>query len=124
MSCSSCHDPHGPDITKGTQLAMARINDTCRQCHRREASPHVFEHEAMREGCTTCHSVHGSINDKLLLQNDNNLCLQCHAQGQIAAGDWIGTSSHRTRFARSSSCWTAGCHTAPHGSNVNSHLRY
>jgi len=124
VSCTRCHDPHGRDIAKGSALAMARMNDTCRECHREQTLPHAFEHEAMREGCTTCHAVHGSINPKMLTENDNNLCLKCHAQRQTAGGVWIGTSNHTGRFAISSSCWTAGCHTAPHGSNINSHLRY
>ena len=39
-----------------------------------------FEHDALREGCTTCHNVHGSVNAKLLTVRDANLCLKCHFQ--------------------------------------------
>jgi predicted CXXCH cytochrome family protein len=124
VSCGSCHDSHGTDLRRGRLLAMARENDTCRECHREQVMPRAFEHEALREGCTACHAVHGSINPKLLLQNDSNLCLRCHAQRQSAGGVWIGTSNHTGRLAVSGGCWTAGCHTAPHGSNLNSHLRY
>ena len=89
---------------------------------------HVFEHEALREGCASCHNVHGSINKKMLVQNDNNLCLKCHSQIQsqqqgLAGAIEIGTRNHAF-FVNSRTCWTAGCHTGVHGSNVNSHLRY
>jgi hypothetical protein len=31
--------------------------------------------------------------------------------------------SHTTRLMQGA-CWSAGCHTAVHGSNINPHLRY
>ncbi len=83
MNCVQCHDPHGSDIFKPAGgLAMARQNESCAQCHREQTRPFVFEHPAMREGCTVCHDPHGSINAKLLVQRDLNLCLRCHAQVQ------------------------------------------
>ena len=126
MSCTSCHDPHGEDILKPKEMQVGRVNQDCAQCHREQARPHVFEHEAMREGCTSCHNVHGSINSKMLTERDNNLCLKCHAQiampktpGQV----FIGTFDH-TPFLQQGTCFSAGCHTAVHGSDINSHLRY
>ena len=56
MSCTSCHDPHGEDILKPKEMQVGRVNQDCAQCHREQARPHVFEHEAMREGCTSCHN--------------------------------------------------------------------
>jgi hypothetical protein len=51
------------------------------------------------------------------------LCLKCHAQlaapGTIVMGDF----SHTTRLMEGT-CWSAGCHTAVHGSDINPHLRY
>lgn len=124
MTCTDCHDPHGSDIRKPSSLAMARKNDACAKCHSDITRPHVFEHEALREGCTDCHNVHGSINRKMLVQNDVNLCLKCHTQKQTADGNvYIGDRNHSNYLPRGA-CWTAGCHTAPHGSNVDSHLRY
>jgi predicted CXXCH cytochrome family protein len=105
-------------------LAMARLNESCAECHREQTKPHVFEHEAMRDGCMTCHQPHGSVNPKMLAERDNNLCLKCHAQTQSTTGEiYIGKEPHGANLALGG-CWSAGCHTAVHGSNVNPHLRY
>ena len=125
MTCAQCHDPHGKDIMKPGQLAMARTNDSCNQCHKEQSRPHLFDHEALREGCSVCHAPHGSINKKMLVQNDNSLCLKCHAQGQLAADMlMVGDFDHTTRRVSRGTCWSAGCHTAIHGSNINAHFRY
>lgn len=123
MNCVQCHDPHGADIMKpASGLAMSRLNQSCAQCHRDQAKPFVFEHEAMREGCSVCHSPHGSINAKMLIERDNNLCLKCHAQTQgslVGAGQiLIGREDHTDKL-RLGGCWSTGCHTAVHGSNFN-----
>lgn len=124
MTCSDCHDPHGPDSKKPAGLAITRVNDACAECHREQARPHIYQHEALRDGCTVCHDVHGSINKKMLVQNDANLCLQCHAQVPTASGKiQIGGRDH-TSFLSRGTCWSAGCHTGLHGSNIDSHLRY
>jgi predicted CXXCH cytochrome family protein len=107
-------------------LAMARRDESCAQCHRAQTRPFVFEHDALREGCVTCHEPHGSINTKMLTESDPNLCLRCHAQTQNAAvrgSIYIGNTDH-TGFLRMGTCWTAGCHVAVHGSNVDPRLRY
>jgi predicted CXXCH cytochrome family protein len=128
MNCVECHDPHGVDIAKPARgLAMSRQNESCAQCHREQSKPFVFEHEAMREGCTTCHNPHGSVNDKLLIERDNNLCFKCHAQQPgtlLPAGQvFIGRVNHTDRL-RQGGCWTAGCHTAVHGSDFNPRQLY
>ena len=128
MNCVDCHDPHGGDIFKPAGgLAMARQNESCARCHEAQTRPFVFEHEALREGCVICHNPHGSINEKLLVDNDPNLCLRCHAQAQgptVPAGHiFIGNTDH-TALLQIGTCWTAGCHTAIHGSNVDPRLRY
>lgn len=105
-------------------LAMARLNESCAQCHREETRPFIYEHPALREGCTVCHNPHGSINAKMLAEPDSNLCLRCHAQTPGPAGRiYIGGRDHTTSLAMGA-CWTSGCHTAIHGSNVQPILLY
>ena len=128
MNCVHCHDPHGADIRKPAGgLAMARRNESCATCHREQTKPFVFEHEAMREGCTVCHNPHGSVNAKLLVERDNNLCLKCHAQLPGDASNpnriFIGRRDH-TVWLRLGGCWSSGCHTAVHGSNFSPHQLY
>ncbi len=120
MSCADCHNAHGEDVRPWSATTLADVNDACFKCHKDQRGPFVWEHEALREGCASCHQVHGSINQKMLLARDNNLCLRCHTQVNFPT---IGNSSHSTRFLEGS-CFSASCHTAPHGSNFDDHLRY
>ena len=125
MHCGQCHDPHGADIRKAAGgLAMARLNESCAACHLEQSRPFAFEHEALREGCTSCHAPHGSVNAKMLLERDNNLCLKCHAQVQGAGGQLVIGKADHSNWVRQGACWSSGCHTAVHGSNINPHLRY
>jgi len=102
---------------------MLSQEENCLQCHQAQRGPYVFEHEALHEGCTSCHTPHGSINAKLLTVRDSTLCFKCHFQ-QIRGGQiLIGGSDHTVRL-QEGTCWTAGCHEAVHGSRVNSSLRF
>lgn len=124
LTCVNCHDPHGMDIMKPAGgLAMARNNEQCAQCHREQSRQFVFEHEALREGCTECHEPHGAIHAKMLTERDNNLCLRCHAQVPVGNLIFIGGVNHTPRV-RQGSCWSAGCHSAVHGSNIHPRLLY
>lgn len=122
VSCGDCHDPHAGDAV-GAGLGAFSQNDTCLECHSAQKGPYTFEHEALREGCTSCHSPHGSINAKMLKARNADLCLQCHAQTQGDAGILIGDRNH-VGFLPRGTCWSAGCHEAIHGSNVSERLRY
>jgi predicted CXXCH cytochrome family protein len=126
MNCVQCHDPHGMDIFKtGGGPVFARLDQSCAACHREQTRPRVFTHAALREGCTACHQPHGSVNDKLLVARDNNLCLRCHAQRPDAAGNtFIGAVNHGLYSLSQGTCWSSGCHTAVHGSNVDPKFRY
>lgn len=123
MSCGDCHNPHQGGAGK-IVTALATESQTCAQCHTAQGGPFVFEHEAVREGCTTCHAVHGSVNQKMLVTRDASLCLRCHFQQQTAGGKiFIGGADHTSRLARGT-CWSAGCHEAVHGSHIGSSLRF
>lgn len=135
VSCADCHNPHKgmaikgggtnlPQAVRGGGIELLGQNDTCFQCHTAQRGPFVFEHEALREGCVTCHSPHGSVNQRMLTARDANLCLKCHFQEQRTDGRlYIGDSDHTTRLQQGT-CWSAGCHEAIHGSQVNGHFRY
>ncbi len=131
MSCADCHEVHSGNAIKGTGADLEAQNETCFKCHTEQKGPFVFEHGAMREGCTACHNPHGSVNQKMLLARDANLCLRCHLEasdpgssGQINANAIHHVAeNHNTRLMQGA-CWSAGCHEAPHGSNANFHFRY
>jgi predicted CXXCH cytochrome family protein len=128
MTCLDCHNAHG-DATQPAGMTVSRTNDLCAKCHREQAKPFVFTHAAMREGCVACHKPHGSLNPKLLTERDNNLCLKCHAQvasqpGTVMIGKMPHAGFSGSELLSKGTCFSAGCHTAVHGSNINPHLRY
>jgi predicted CXXCH cytochrome family protein len=124
MSCVQCHPPHKGIAHAGGSTRLLSQEENCTQCHPMERGPYVFEHEAMHEGCTSCHSPHGSVNAKLLTERNANLCLKCHFQQQKTPGTvYIGGVDHTGRLSQGT-CWTAGCHEAVHGSRVNPSLRF
>ena len=135
MSCADCHNPHKGKAIKGGGttleqsvhgggIAFLNANDTCFQCHTQQRGPFVYEHEAIREGCVSCHSPHGSVNQRMLNERNQTLCLKCHFQEQKVPGRiFIGDIDHSS-FLPQGTCWSAGCHEAPHGSQVSPLLRY
>ena len=131
MNCADCHNPHKGSVYKGGGATnIMSKNEICFQCHTAQRGPFVFEHEAMREGCTTCHDPHGSINQKMLTARNQILCQKCHFQQQRKTNPgslYIGGDNHRSvnsgNVARGT-CWSAGCHETIHGSQVNQHFRY
>ena len=106
IECTSCHDPHAPEPR--VQLA-GFSNERCVQCHTDKSGPFVFEHGAQRvEGCTACHSAHGSPNRHLLhFQRVAEQCYSCHAF----------VPGFHTRFDADTQC--TNCHATIHGSNLD-----
>jgi predicted CXXCH cytochrome family protein len=124
MSCADCHHPHKGSAIAGGGTHLAAEKETCGKCHTAQVGPFVFEHEAIREGCTTCHKPHGSVNRKMLTERNSTLCLKCHFQQQVSAGVVrIGGRDHVASMTRGS-CFTGGCHEQVHGSNIGSSLRF
>jgi predicted CXXCH cytochrome family protein len=135
VSCADCHNPHKgdaikgggtnlPQSLKGGGMALLSQNETCFQCHAAQRGPFVFEHEAMREGCVTCHSPHGSVNQRMLTERNQTLCLKCHFQQQTVGGKLFIADVDHSSFLQQGTCWSAGCHEAIHGSQVTPVLRY
>lgn len=124
ISCGDCHDPHKGNVIPGGGTELMTENEICTKCHIQQAGPFVFPHEAMREGCVTCHNPHGSVNARLLIARNQTLCLRCHFEEQTVSGAiYIGNVNHASFLSRGT-CWSAGCHEAIHGSQVNDHLRF
>jgi predicted CXXCH cytochrome family protein len=125
VSCGDCHNPHQGRVIKGGGTSLASADETCFKCHTAQRGPFVFPHEAVREGCTVCHNPHGSVNQKMLTSRNVDLCLKCHFQQQVAGTGkiYIGNHEHSAELTRGT-CWSAGCHEAVHGSQVNMHLRF
>ena len=120
VKCSDCHDTHGTFQDKQLR-ATSDQNAICTKCHTENAGPFVFEHPVVKtEGCTACHSPHGSPNARLLnVSVINNLCLQCHSATNTAAfPNAISPSgpSH-SQAAQYVSC--TSCHIQIHGSNAS-----
>lgn len=135
ISCSDCHNVHSEEAVPGSATSLEDRNDTCFKCHPEKKGPYVFEHDAMREGCEICHTVHGSVNEKLLVAKDNNLCLKCHYEQKyntVSSGGgsamYIGGWPHWHSSGSFMDTSTMGkttcisCHGDVHGSNF--HPRY
>ena len=123
MTCIQCHPPHKGIAHVGGSTRLLSQEENCTQCHDNKRGPYVFEHEAMREGCLTCHSPHGSINPQMLNERNATLCLKCHFQQYKGGAVLIGGVDHTLRLNQGT-CWSAGCHEAVHGSRVSPSLRF
>lgn len=136
VSCSDCHEPHSGEAIKGAGASLETMNETCIKCHTAQKGPFVFEHGGVKMGCVSCHNAHGSVNAKMLVARDANLCLQCHLTANVAGAANLGQINVRSNtnvahtgevhnsLVQRGACWSAGCHEAIHGSNVNNHFRY
>lgn len=120
MTCSDCHDPHGT-FGSNQLRSTADQNAVCTKCHTETAGPFVYEHPVIKtEGCTSCHSPHGSQNARLLnVSNVNTLCLQCHSETNMSAFPHAvsPTGPVHSQAAQYVAC--TNCHTQIHGSNAS-----
>lgn len=113
VKCSDCHDVHGT-FQPNNLRTTADQNVVCTKCHTDTRGPFVFEHAAVKaEGCTGCHTPHGSQNARLLnMPSIATLCNQCHSRvaNHTVIGMGAGSDSAEP-------CTT--CHTFIHGSNAS-----
>jgi len=82
VACTTCHSVHTPQSATG-QLRTRDQLSLCRQCHAVSvAQQWNWSHMPVREGklqCNSCHNVHGSPTEKLILDNSiNENCYRCH----------------------------------------------
>lgn len=110
MRCTDCHAVHDAERWGRLEGDDAR----CFTCHRDVQGPFLFEHYALEDGCASCHSPHGSMVDKLLVQADNGLCEQCHFDANFPL---IGAVDHTGLLAGGGRCYD--CHFQVHGSNTD-----
>ncbi|MFI5356122.1 MAG: cytochrome c3 family protein [Opitutales bacterium] len=130
VSCVDCHDVHAGKAIRSSGAALADSTEVCLRCHTQQAGPFTYPHGAIREeGCTACHNPHGTVNDKMLVARDANLCLRCHLatlDAGINIGGYKSGGAHGNALGSRLSegtCWSAGCHEDVHGSNINASLR-
>ena len=119
ISCGDCHNPHGGFDAQ--QIRSSAGQDTvCYKCHASKTGPFAFEHAVVKaEGCTACHSSHGSANPRLLKRSQINLlCLECHTTTAWSAVP--EAPSFHNRAQKYQACTL--CHPAIHGSNSDHFL--
>ncbi len=120
MTCSDCHNSHGGFESRQTRLSSG-ADSACVKCHANKSGPFVFEHAPLKiEGCSVCHTPHGSSNPKMLKRAQiRQLCLECHTgiSEELAPG---APSFHNQANVRYQQCTV--CHSAIHGSNSSSAL--
>ena len=122
MKCSDCHNAHGGTEAKQTKVTAA-ADAACIKCHADKQGPFVFEHAPVKtEGCSACHTPHGSNNPRMLKRNSiQQLCVECHTT-LVGIEDGGAAQATHAQFAGSSptkymNCTV--CHVKIHGSNAN-----
>lgn len=117
MRCSDCHNPHGGFELKQTRLATGG-DAPCLKCHVDKQGPFTYEHAPIKtEGCTACHTPHGSANPRLLRYAAvNQLCLTCHSVAHDV-GALEPSGPQHNQNAQYANC--TACHVKIHGSRTS-----
>lgn len=116
VECADCHNVHGTGTVR--QVRDLPTGDAvCYKCHAEKQGPYVYEHLPVKtEGCSSCHTPHGSSNARLLrVSQVNLLCLQCHS---FPAAGPIGPAHNQSQKYQACTM----CHPMIHGSN--SHVAF
>jgi DmsE family decaheme c-type cytochrome len=129
VTCLDCHPVHSGEV-KYTVGDESR--ELCLSCHTSLSGPFIFEHEPVNEDCGICHEPHGTIADKLLIQNEPFLCLSCHPmhfhvtlvgyEGEFSAPMHPERTGVSTRDGMKQAMLTkcTQCHSEIHGSDLPS----
>ena len=115
MKCSDCHNPHGGFELKQTRLATG-ADAACIKCHADKQGPFTYEHAPLKtEGCTACHTPHGSSHPRLLRFGAvSQLCLTCHSVAHDVGAVEPAGPQHNLN-AQYNNC--TACHVKIHGSH-------
>ena len=113
VQCDDCHNVHGTATLRQVKT-LPSGDAVCFKCHADKQGPFVYEHVPVKtEGCTSCHTPHGSTNPRLLkVSTVNMLCLQCHTFPTVGPSGPVHNQS-----AKYQACTM--CHTQIHGSNFS-----
>jgi DmsE family decaheme c-type cytochrome len=126
--CESCHGPGaahvagGGDKTKIFTYIGAKpeaITKRCMACHESNPEQREFMRSTHNENgiaCTSCHSVHHSTLEYLLVKKQTSLCFSCHAEQKA---DFQKPFHHRVEEGLIE---CADCHNA-HGALRDRQLR-
>ena len=117
LKCSDCHNPHGGFELKQTRLATG-ADAACIKCHADKQGPFVYEHAPVKtEGCSACHTPHGSSNPRLLITSRvAQLCLTCHSVAHGVGAEEPAGPQHNLN-AQYANC--TNCHVKIHGSRTS-----
>lgn len=126
LTCLDCHSGHGDRNTVAARRSPEGLSGLCASCHADKRGPWVFEHLGLSrsgEGCLTCHSPHGSVNNRLLVRNTVfQVCIECHSEIGLSADTSRGLFPHDLGNPKFRAC--TNCHTQIHGSNSHDKFLY
>jgi DmsE family decaheme c-type cytochrome len=113
VECNDCHNVHGTATIRQVR-SLPSGDAVCYKCHADKQGPFVYEHVPVKtEGCSSCHTPHGSTSPRLLRVSLVNLqCLQCHT---LPTQSPIGPAHNQS--AKYQACTM--CHSQIHGSNFS-----